>query len=151
MVQVQVFKLCQESVYQWRGLSRLADAWLDLGPDDGSSEVRGWAAEDYCGWGGWGGGDWTWGWLGALTLLDEGSWVWGELPQSWETSLQRKTGGQTLQQRRKNITLLVLILNENDFLPRGKAQGKVGVRSWALCTICWWIPQLPVCLPSANV
>lgn len=33
-------------------------------------------------------------------------------------------------------------------LPWGKAQGKVGVRSLALCTICWWIPQLPVCPPS---
>lgn len=48
-----------------------------------------------------------------------------------------------------------IYISENDsriqaFLPWGKAQGTVGVRSWALCTICWWIPQLPVCPPSTT-
>lgn len=46
------------------------------------------------------------------------------------------------------------LINENDdriqaFLPWGKAQGKVEVKTWALCTMYWWIPQLPVCPPNA--
>lgn len=43
--------------------------------------------------------------------------------------------------------------SENDHrkyasLPWGKALGRAGVRSWALCTVCRWIHQLPVCPPS---
>lgn len=75
--------------YQWGHLSWFVNAWLEQGPTDWCRKARGWATEDHCSRSGRGGGDWTWGWLGELTLLDESCWVWGELPQSWEASLKK--------------------------------------------------------------
>lgn len=149
--------------YQWGHLSWFVNAWLEQGPTDWCRKARGWATEDHCSRSGRGGGDWTWGWLGELTLLDESCWVWGELPQSWEASLKKmKTVGQILPlqypyvQTWRKCTHKASHFNghckkmQSLYLPWGKAQDKVGVRSWALCTICWWTLQLPVCPPNKT-